>query len=183
MERNTANALRRTWIQFCGCNLFPLIQIICAFQSYQDSGSVQTACIQVVCTPHGISAASITQVVFLAVCTLLLTDQNALRIRRAALLAFGVHTAGTGFMWFKIVRWHVCSAMLYTSLIDHLQDSLFILACTSLAGNAGFGQTVGITLISAVALCCKLMWCRLHLENRRSIEGEPEQSLFASLIY
>ena len=118
--------------------------------------------------------------VFLAVCTLLLTDQNALRIRRAALLAFGVHTAGTGFMWFKIVRWHVCSAMLYTSLIDHLQDSLFILACTSLAGNAGFGQTVGITLISAVALCCKLMWCRLHHENGRSIEGEPEQSLFKS---
>ena len=130
---------------------------------------------------------SLTQIIFLAVCTLLQTDQNALRIRRAALVAFGVHTVGAQtatleVMWFKMVRWHLCSAMLYTSLIDHLQDSLFILACTSPAGNSGFSQVVGLTLISAVTLCGKLKWCRLHLE-RRSIDDEPDLSLFASLIY
>ena len=181
LETDRAKVLRRTWIRFCLCVLFPLIHIICAFHSYQDSGSIQTELFQHL------------GLVFIVVPLLRLqTDENALRIRRTALLIYGMLRIGYNWgafaediLWspdppstrytsgFKtIAQWHLCSAVMYTSLIDHIQDSFFIGAVTVLAANTtGLSKVIGLMLTSTVALCGKLMWCRLQLENRRSIEA------------
>ena len=179
LERNTTKAVRRTCMRFFLYIPMPLVQIVKA-RSYQGSGSVQTSSSQLL----GLSG-----IIFLFVIPILLqADGNASGmprgcIRRAGLLAHGVLskllTVGTGVQtftleeaWSDIARWYFCSALIYTSLIDHLQDSLFILALCLAASPAGLMWTVGLTLTSMAALCGKLMWCRLHLENGRSIEEE-----------
>lgn len=179
-ERNISKAVRRTWIRCYLCIPLPLILISCAFQSYQDSGSVQTTTGQLLLRLVSTGFISLTVPL-----TLLQAGENALGIRRAALLAYGILTVGTGARTatledVMIVRWHLCSAMIYTSLIAHLQDSLFILAVALAARPTGFSKAVGITLMSTVVLCGKLVWCRLG--NRRSMtEGVSPSSIHLML--
>ena len=153
------------------CTLFPLIQIICAFQLYQHSGSIQTGACQLL--------GSILVVVSLL---MLQTDENILRIRRTVLLTNGMLRIGYNWGAFaedmppidiswgasplqRIAQWHLYSTVMYTSLVDHLQDSFFIGAVALATSPTCLSTVIGLTMTSTVALCGKLMWCRLQLEN------------------
>ena len=168
LGRNTNNVIRRTWIRLYFCRVLPLIQMACAFQSYRDSGSIQTAILQ----PLSFT--------LLAVPLLLLqTDENVLRIHRSWLVIYGLLTVGCHWaapvtlediLWLKFVPWHLCSAFIYTSLTDHFQDSFFALAVVVAASPQEFNTMVGVTVASTVAICAKLLWCQLYLEDQPSIE-------------
>ena len=168
LETNRAKALRKTWIRPCLCIVFVRVSGL-----FVHTGSVQTGLCQLL--------GPIFVVVLLV---RLQTEDNILRLRRTALLTHGLLQIGYNWgapnwgapiaediWWSPIARWHLCSAVMYTSLIDHLQDSFFILAVTLAASPTGLSKVIGLTLTSTVALCGKLMWCRLQLENRRSIEA------------
>ena len=175
LETNTISSIRRTWMRFYFFYLLPLFQIGCAFHSSRDSGSIQT----VICRLLGFT--------FIAVAFFLLfqTDENFLRTRRAWLVTFWVFRLGyqwdalntsEDLLWLKIARWHLCSTVVHTSLVDHLQESFFILAVVLAASPAGFSKVVGITVASTVTLCAKLRWYQLHPVNRPSIRGDLDHS-------
>ena len=166
LDTETVNAVSRTWIRIYFCYTLPLIQMGCAFKSYQDSGSM---------IPGIVRSLSF---VILVPLLLLQTDENILRIRRMVLvtrlgsmigwsIVYQVDlTLGRSVVFYEtLVRWHLCSGVTYNSVIDHLQDSLLILAAVLATGPSRFIDVLGVTMASIVAICIKLMWYQFNPEN------------------
>ena len=178
-------------MRFYLCVLFPLIHTCCAIES-----PILESIIPLLPSIYPIRQTMTIQTVMYQLLGfafvvgplwLLLTCENIVRIRRAWLLTRLARAAqhgllGAGFgasgdiLWLQLARFHLCSAVAYTSLIDHLQDSLFILAVVLAATPIGFTQIVGLTMTSTVALCGKLVWCRLYLGSPPPIKAALEDS-------
>ena len=180
LEDATIKAVRRTWIRIYYCGLLPVFQIGCAFLTFQESGSSQTAIIQDLCVAVVIVSSLLYQ-----------TDQNILRIRRGVLLigwpifcdtgTIFSGTSATGDVWLlEVARWHACSAVIYNSLIDHLQDSLFILAGVLAAhpwGLIKIAYVVGITITSSLVICVKTSWCQSKLQKQHLVLNRSNNSV------
>ena len=176
LETDTVNAVGRTWIRIYFCYMLPLIQMGCTFKSYQDSGSI----IPVISRNL--------HCFFLVPLLLLQTDENIIRIRRVVLVTrLGLmigwsivyqvdwHVVDWSWNYETLVRWNLCSAVIYNSVIDHLQDSLLILAAVLVANPSGFINVLGVTIVSIVAICIKLMWHQFNPENRPTIKDDVDR--------
>merc|ERR1712086_42467 len=134
--------------------VIPLFQLAEACQAYLTSGSLQDAIIRYLTYPL---------ILAVGVYRLQMSKEMFLRTRRVLVL-IGIPSwcilqqhASYTIWWSMIARFQILSVVVNTSLIDHLQESLFVLAGVLVVSPPGLFAIAGIFPVGVIGMCAKIL--------------------------